>query len=182
MQLVKEINYPYDENQFINKLPAYDCNSGVDSLLDLLREIQFGGNYYYQGLVFPNLVSYPRIPAQGTLNGTQIVPPGSYVTAFSVYSEMGADFSLKIYDKGSKASIYYPDYALGQTVGGIFTTTPDVPSGPAFIKSPFIITGPGVLGWEIVNRSTEDNRIQVLIDCAIPVNSRSIGNMVVNRG
>ena len=175
------IDYPFSENTWLDNLPAYNANVGVDSLLDLYREIQQSGNYYYSGLVFPNLQIQPTIPAQGTLQGVITVPPGSYVTGIAAHSGSSNGFNLKLYDKGSKASIFYSSYAQHYVVTGEFGTTEDVPTGPALLKSPFILTGPGILGWEIVNLSSDANQIQVLVDCAIPVTNRSIGNMVVNR-
>lgn len=180
-----EIDYPYSSIQFLENLPAYNCNTGADSLLDLMREIQESGNYYYQGLVFPSLDTVPIVGGGVTINGTTIIPPGSYVTAISAYSSSSAGFNLKIFDKGSKASVYYGDYAFHRVVSGRFgtgTAAEDVPVGPALLKSPFIITGPGVLGWEIVNRSPDDNTIQVLLDCAVPITARSILNKIVSRG
>lgn len=180
------INHPYSCNQFLDQLQAYNCNSGVDQLLDLTREIQQSGNYYYQGLVFPNLHTTPVVGAQVTINGTAIIPPGSYVVGMSAYSQLGAGFRLKIFDKGTKASIFYGDYALQSAVAGKFQdgggTNPNVPEGSGLLVSPFIITGPGVIGWEIVNQATADNRIQVLLDCAVPITNRSIGTVIVSRG
>lgn len=183
------IQYPWDGPiQFLNNLPAYNGNQGVDSLLDLAREIQQSGNYYYEGLVFPNLEVQPTIPALGTLSGVIVIPPGTYVTAinglaYNSNNTLGnSGFNLKIYDKGSKASVFYGDYAQHTTVAGHFDITQDVPSGSGMLLAPFIITGPGVLGWEIVNRSTNALMIQVLIDCAVPITNRSIQNTVVSKG
>lgn len=187
------IQYPWDGgSQFLNQLPAYNCNQGVDTMLDLSRHVQQSGNYYYEGLVFPNVKMTPTVPGLGTINGVVVIPAGSYVTAISgicytvegdVFSLTNAGFNLKLYDKGSKASVFYGDYAQKDTVaGGFQTPVQDTPLGPFLLKEPLIITGPGVLGWEIVNRNALPCMLQVLIDCAVPINSRSIQQTVVSKG
>jgi hypothetical protein len=185
-----QIQYPWaGANEWLNNLPAYNCNHGVDTMLDLMREIQESGNYYYQGLAFPNLTMQPTVPALGTINGVVVISAGSYVTGISGIAQSGADttdlndgFNLRLYDKGSKADVFYPGYAQNKTVSGFFGTTENIPTGSFLLKEPFIITGPGVLGWEIVNRSSTALRIQVLIDCAVPINAKSIHNLVVSKG
>lgn len=125
---VLAIDYPYDCNQYLNELQAYNTNRGTDELLDLMREIQKSGNYYWEGLVFPSIESFD-IPALGTLNGITNIAPGSYVTAISAYSALGAGFVFKLYDKGSKASVFYSDYAQQDVVAGKFGVIEDVPTG-----------------------------------------------------
>ena len=69
---------------------------------------------------------------------------------------------------------------------GIYATNPsdigsnqDIPFGPSYLLSPFIVTKPGVLGWEIVNESASTNVIQVMLACAVPINQKSVGQIVV---
>lgn len=185
------INYPYDCNEYIHKLPAYDTSTGVDELLDLWRIIQQSGNYYWQGESFPDLKVAPTVAPQATVSGTITVPPGTYVTAVSAIAlkevngtwEQGAGFNLKIYDKGSKANIFYGDYAYSKSVAGeLFAVAQDSPKGPSLLLSPFIITGPGVIGWDITNLDVTASMIQVLLECAIPISARSILNMVIEKG
>ena len=193
---------PYDECQVINNcLQAYNTWPPNDEQLDLLREIQRSGNYYWQGLAIPSAMNR-LVPANGTINGTAILPAGSYITSITSYAAQETQdqrvnpggFKFKIYDKGTKASIFYGDYALDRIVtsdmqvNGIYQFIPsdlgsnlDMPFGPAYVMSPFIVTGPGVLGWEIVNLSASANLIQLMLSCAIPINTRSIGNMIVNK-
>jgi hypothetical protein len=184
------VQYPHTAGlEYLQNLPAYNCNQGVDSLLDLLREIQESGNYYYQGLVFPDVIATnPTVPGGGTINGVAVISPGTYITGISgiMYNSNNtlgnAGFNLKIYDKATKSSIFYGDYAQHLTVSGHFTQTQDDPSGPALLQAPFILTGPGVIGWEIVNRSASECMIQVLVDCAVPITNRSVLNTVVGKG
>jgi hypothetical protein len=180
------IQYPYSENTYWNQLPAYNANQGVDTMLDLVREIQQSGNYYYTGLVLPNLEMQPTVPALGTISGVIVVAPGAYIISIAGYcmsldtTDLNAGFNLKIYDKGTKASVFYGDYAQSRTVCGSYGTAQDVPTGEFFLKEPFIMTGPGVLGWEVVNKCTTAATIQVLVNCAVPITNRSILNTVVN--
>jgi hypothetical protein len=184
----------YDENQFINQLQAYNTWQPNDDTLDLYREIQASGNYYWQGLVFPDS-SNRTVGPQATINGTLIVPAGTYVTSITHYSSLAPGFKFKLYDKGTKASIFYGDYALDRIVSsnmlttGIYATVPtdigsnqDIPFGPAMLLSPFIVTGPGVIGWEIVNLGTDNNIVNVLVACAVPITHRSIGTTIVSKG
>jgi hypothetical protein len=191
---------PYDENQFINQqLQAYNTWEANDEQLDLIREIQRSGNYYYEGLVIPN-TALRLVGGNVTINGSVVIPPGSYVTSINCYASMwesqnSGGFKFKIYDKGTKASIFYGEYgkdrvvASPMSIGTIYEPIPsdqgvnlDRPFGPGYLMSPFIISGPGVLGWEIVNLSVATNLIQLLLNCAVPVNLRSIGNMIVSKG
>lgn len=185
----------YDENQFINNLPAYNASRGTDEMLDLIREIQQSGNYYWQGVSFPNGVN-TTVGAYATVNGTIQVPQGSYVTGITHYEET-AGFKFKLYDKGSKASIFYGEYSLARIVSsnmqlqyGVGDSNPptdqgsnlDNPFGTNLLMSPFIINNPGVLGWEVVNLSSAAQVIQVLLQIAIPINKQSIGNRVIEKG
>jgi hypothetical protein len=195
------IDYPYDECQVINQQQAYNTWEANSEQLDLIREIQYSGNYYWQGLVFPQSLYLPStvnptngIPGLATVNGTSIIPAGTYVTSITAYSSQPSGFRFKLYDKGSKASIFYTDYAFQRIVAssmlttGIYQYAPsdpgsnlDQPIGPGYLMSPFIITGPGVLGWEIVNMSPSTNVLQVLLSCAVPIAARSVGQMVVSK-
>ena len=117
------IDAPFDENQFLNNLPAYDSSPGVIAMLELAREIQTSGNYYWQGIPFP-VGGATTVPGFGTVNGSIQVPEGTYITAITHYDiveeearhALGWGFKFKIYDKGSKASIFYGDYCLNRIV------------------------------------------------------------------
>jgi hypothetical protein len=188
------IEAPYDKLQFINNLQAYNSNRGTDEMLDLIREIQQSGNYYFQGYSIPTGNNI-TIPGNGTVNGTMQVPTGAYVTSISSYCSVDAGgFKIKLWDKGSKASIFYGDYALQRIVSGdelgtsIYSNlpsdagvNPDIPFGPGYLMSPFIVNDPGVLGWELVNLSAVSALIQVLLCLAIPINAQSVGQKIVSK-
>src|ERR1035437_7661393 len=98
------IQSPYDEMQFLNNLPAYNNSAGNDEMLELYRELQQSGNYYWQGLSFPNGAD-TTIGGNQTLNGTLIVPAGTYITGITQYylaaDERGASavgFKMKVFD------------------------------------------------------------------------------------
>jgi hypothetical protein len=195
------IQSPYDECQIINQLQAYNTWPPNDEQLDLMREIQYSGNYYWQGLAIPNTTNR-SFAAYVTQNGTAIVPPGSYVTGITSYASQGeaaagsvGTFKFKLVDKSTKASIFYGDYAYSKIVssemqiGTIYDAVPtdqgsnqDTPFGTSLLMSPFIITGSGVLTWEIVNLAPVANVIQLLLSVAVPIGLRSIGQVVVSKG
>jgi hypothetical protein len=182
------IDAPYDELQFITNLPAYDCNPGGFEMLDLIREIQTSGNYYWQGASFPNGIA-TTVPAGATVNGSIQVPQGTYVTSMTYYLLSGAaGYKIKIFDKGSKASIFYGDYCKDGLVTSDMNQGANPyggtqPFGPCYVMSPFIINDPGVLGWEVVNLDlVNPQTIQVMLALAIPINKQSSSHMVVDRG
>lgn len=201
-----EIDAPYSELQFIDNLMAYNASRGTDEMLDLIREIQTSDNYYWQGYSFPT-GGLTTVPGYGTVNGTMQVPQGTYVTSITHYDQVedevrgalgapGWGFKFKLWDKGSKASIFYGDYSLNRIVSsnmqiryGVGANVPptdagmnnDSPFGPNYLMSPFIINVPGVLGWEVVNLDPNPAQIQVMLACAVPVNKQSVGQKIVSR-
>ncbi len=188
------IEYPYGVNQFIDNLQAYNSNQGTDEMLDLIREIQQSGNYYWQGIPLP-VGSATTVSARATVTGSIQVPQGTWVTSITYYSSQEEGFKLKIFDKGSKASIFYGDYACIRNIASsMLTSDPtlpipsdagsnsDIPLGPGYLMEPFIINDPGVLGWEVVNQSASSNVIQVMLACAVPINKASIGLRTVDKG
>lgn len=175
----------------LQKQNPYDCNEGVDHLLDLAREIQYSGNYYWQGSSFPDSTDLIFLPGE-TKNGTIQVVPGTYIVALNYYAGNVPDFSsgagvnIRLYDKGTKASIYYGDYCLDrntmsnmQIKYGNGNDTP--PFGQGYFLAPFIVTPPGIVGWELVSldNSGTSQIVQVMMSCAVPINKASIGTRVV---
>jgi hypothetical protein len=128
------------------------------------------------------------------LNGTLIVPVGTYITGITQYylaeDERGGNaigFKMKIFDKGSKESIFYYDYCIDGLVGDQMVQPANPyggvrPMGPGLLMSPFIITDPGQLGWEVVNISHNEAMLQVLLTCAVPINAQTVGQKIVSRG
>jgi hypothetical protein len=193
------INAPYlGVLQFIQNLSPYDCNTGCDEMLDLIREIQQSGAYFWQGVAIPNSIN-TTIPALQTLNGTAHLPEGSYITAITCFGDSVVNpegFKFKLYDEGTKASIFFGDYALERTVASDMQTlygvgninaptcpgmNADNPFGPNYLLSPFVITKPGIIGWEIVNQSVADAVIQLMLSVAIPANKKTASQIVVVR-
>ena len=202
---------PYDGAlEFLEKLPGYDSSVGVIEQLELAKQIQQSGKYYWQGIPFPNQDNW-WVPGGETISGSIQVPAGSYITSIQVYNdytgeapppeseELGnpAGFKLNLYDKGSKAYLYYGDFMLNllagsdmqQFAGSNESVTPsdpgmndDRPFGPGYFQGPFIVTNPGIIGWELVNVGTVDAIMQVLLCFAIPINPVSIGQRRISRG
>jgi hypothetical protein len=176
------LDAPYDANQFWDNLGAYNGNTGVDEMLDLVREIQTSDNYFSLLVAFPHETT---VGALQTMNGSVQIPEGSYITSISQYSDPNTNpegFNLMLYDKGTKVSIFYGDYCKSNLVAGsMLVTQSNRPVGPNMLLSPFIITRPGVLGWEIVNRSESDAILQVCLAVAVPVNRRTTNQVVVKK-
>jgi hypothetical protein len=183
--VVTDCNEPYDVNTLLDKLPAYDQSYGTMELLTLSRLINESGNYFWVGAAAPAIPqgAATTIPGNGTINGVIALPAGTYITGLNAFSNQTAGFKAKIWDKGTKASIFYGDYCKDQLVMSPMdiSLTSDVPFGPAYLTAPFIITPPGNLNWEIVNLSATDALIQILITCAVPVNNQSIGTVDIQR-
>lgn len=171
-----EINYP---QAYLDSLPAYNCHAGVDSMLDLAREIIDSDGYYWQGVAFPT-GSNILIPAQGTYVGNVSVEPLSYIIAITGYSNQPEGFKIRIYDKGAKADIIDKQFIystmlasnMQMLLGG--TAYENVATGPYLLTSPLIILNPGSLQIEITNLSVSDAMIQIMLSCAFPVTDRSI--------
>jgi hypothetical protein len=179
--------------QTIQNQSPYDCSEGLDKLLDLARTIQDSGNYYWQGISFPDSSDLVILPGQ-TKNGTIQVTPGTYIVALNYFAANvvtfanGAGVKVKLYDKGTKASIFYGDgdFSLDrvsmsnmQVKYGAGNT--DIPFGQGYLMSPFIVTPPGIIGWELVSLDTTGTNqiVQVMMSSAVPINKQSIGLRVV---
>jgi hypothetical protein len=190
---------PYDGAlAFINSLDVYKTYEGSDELLDLVRELQFSGNYYWQGIAIPDRAHTSVLP-QVTINGSLQLPSGTYITSITHYNDVTNNpegYKIKIWDKGTKNSLFYGDYCLERLVssnmqllyGSNVANPPtdvgsntDTPFGQAYFTSPFIITDPGVLGWEIVNLSVNTATIQLMLAAAVPINKKSVNQLVVDR-
>lgn len=169
-------NYP---SAYLDALPAYNLNAGVDTMLDLAREILTVDNYYFLGVAFPTGTDI-LIPANGTFVGNVSVEPLSYVTMITGFSDQPSGFKLRIYDKGAKADIIDRQFISSRNIAsqmeGVFpgVTPADTPFGPYMLISPFIVLNPGSLQIEITNLSLLAANIQILLGCAIPVTDRSI--------
>ncbi len=175
----------YGVNQFTDNLPGYNANQGVGELLDLVREIQLSGNYYWQGMPFP-VGGATTVAGNATVNGTIQVPQGTFITSITHYNSLDAGFKFKLYDKGSKASIFYGDYSKEGLVSS--PMSPDtnpyggvMPFGPAYLLSPLIVTDPGVMGWEVVNLSSSSQVLQVMLAMAVPINKQSVGHKIIQK-
>jgi hypothetical protein len=194
---------PYSITQFIDNLPAYNSNYMTDEMLDLMREIAESGNYYWSGVSFPKgATASLTIPALGTLNGSVQIPAGSYVTAITCYNDgtnNPGGYKVSLFDKGSKSSLVYGSYSLERPIMsnmqaqyGVGTSFPpsdqgsnlDNPFGPNLLLTPFIITPPGLLNWEVVSLDSNvaGMLVQVMLACAIPINNNTIGKRQIVRG
>ena len=178
------IDAPYSENQIWDNLDVYATCQGTQEMLDLVHVIQTSDNYFCQLVGFPHDIGFVGYQAA---NGSENLPEGTYITGMSSYSDQPEGFNVMIYDKGTKASIFYGDYIRNTLVASVMDQDPVFSHfhkvyGLNMLMSPFIITKPGVLGWEIVNRSANNANIQMCLMCAVPVNQRTSSQVVVDKG
>lgn len=182
--VVDDWSQPYGPTTLLDTLSGYDSCQGNSEQLDLARFIQESDNYFWTGAAFPSIAQVPayRVPALTTINGSIQLPPGTFVVSISSFSEQPEGIKFKLYDKGTKASIFYGDYALDSLVTGDEIPVPaNEPFGPGYMMSPFIITPPGVLNWELTNLSASDALIQILCNCAVPINNQSLNTRMIKR-
>lgn len=179
--VVDDWSKPYDSNVLLDNLSGYDSSEGSNQQLDLARLINDSGNYFWTGAAFPSVAQVPayRVPALNTINGSIQLPPGSYVVSMLSFSEQPEGIKFKLYDKGTKASIFYGDYALASLVTG--EGAAPLAFGPSYLMSPFIVTPPGVLNWELTNLSGSDSLIQILCNCAVPINNQSLNTRLIKK-
>jgi hypothetical protein len=174
-----------DSNSYLNALPAYNLNAGVDSLLDQSREIQESGKFYYLGVPFPpaqNIEFDPYESMQGSVN----IQPYSFLVSISAYSSNAAGFQFSVYDKGAKTYIFQPtQYGQDRIIASNLSITypnnnvsstienPD-PNGPYFLTSPLIVLPPGAFQIEMTSMASVNNSCQILFGFAIPLTPKSI--------
>lgn len=182
---------PYSKLTYLNNLPVYTANAGVDSLLDQAREFSDSDNYYFQGVPFPGAADIV-IPARTTFGGVITVPALCYVTSITGDCFKTSDptaatngFQFRIYDKGARLdSIINAQYvrntmvapAMRRAAGALFNSRP---IGPGMLQSPFVVLQPGSLQMEVTNLSTFDCSIQLMLALAVPINPMSASEMIV---
>lgn len=175
---------PYSIVEIYNQLVAYQSWGGLDEMLDLSKLIIESDNYIWAAEGVPDHGSIMFDPGV-TLSGGIAVPPGTFVTSVQGYNQ-GPGFNLKIFDKGTTASLFYTDYIRnGPMVSNMQLSVPgeNTPFGPGLLSSPFIVTPPGQIGWEITNADTANpQQIQILICMAQPITAVTIGHQVISRG
>lgn len=178
------IQAPYSVTEIMNQLVAYQTWGGLDELLDLGKLIIESDNYIWAAEGIPDHSIINFSPGQ-TLSGSIAVPSGTFVLSVQGYNQ-GPGYNLKIFDKGTTASLFYTDYVRnGAIVSDMQASVPglNAPFGPGLLSSPFIVTPPGAIGWEVTNADTlNPQMIQLLIVMAQPVTAVTIGHQVISRG
>lgn len=166
---------------------AYDLNAGTDRLLDQARFILESDAYTFQGVSFPKGNDI-TLQAGQTFSGTINLTPFSYLVSMSASVAGGSSqtynpFTLRIFDKGAQTDLYFKQFGWFPTVISdmdpqanvspylvLYNSNahPDLPFGPHFLESPFIILPPGVLQIQVTNVSTQILSIQMLLALAVP--------------
>lgn len=179
----------YDVCAYLNALQAYNLNPGTDMMLDQSRKILNAGNYYYLGVPFPSATDCNFQPLENKAGVIQI-PPNSYllsvtggVTNSTGTGSSGTEiFKVRIFDKGSQSDMIDGQFILGRNfTSEIISAGQDVPRGPHYLLSPFIVVAPGIWQIEIQNlvNFTLPNggvlSIQVYLEFAVPINTQSLG-------
>lgn len=168
-----------DPDKWLNALPAYNLNEGVDLMLDLMRRLAVSTDYFYMGVVVP-AGSFISIAGYQGYESAVILPPETYIVSMSGYSSDPAGFMVAINDKGSKVQMMektfiHSSLVLGRESKDDGTIGFDEPFGPFILPSPFCVLKPGQLQVQITNLATATANIQVLLGCAIPVSAQNIG-------
>jgi hypothetical protein len=187
------IDAPSDvPSDYLDKLTGYDANSGVDSLLDITRDIWDSEAYYFLGAPFP---TGPDIffnkPGSGFVNQTFAgdiqIPPFSILTKITYFSQQpetdggqvatgNRPFKIRIYDHGAKNDMIHKQFTLVPNVAsamrgarsGVILPRNDE-FGPYYLTSLLTIMPPGSLHVEITDLSgAVNNIIQVLFAFAVP--------------
>lgn len=158
--------YALDENYSVatwyDYQGAYDLHAGTDLLLDQARHILDSDAYVFQGVSFPKGTD-TEIEYQQTFSGSLNLIPYSYVLGLNGFSRNNGQYTLRVYDKGAQTDLYYGQFAWYPTVLGtmqeqfyaageyINLMTPDIPFGPYWFRSPFIVLPPGILQIQVTN-------------------------------
>lgn len=181
-------SFPYDVTAQLNAMSLYDTCEGLDSYLDLARELILSNRYFYQGIPFPIIPegAVTNIAPFATISGTITIPPYSFVVSITHYSAQPEGFKISIYDKGAKTDLFYNKFAKDVTASSpmgfgdphpatISTEALDVfnAQGPRFMTSPLIVLPPGTFQIEITNLSPLDNLVQVLFNFAVPFSGKA---------
>src|SRR5579871_3354157 len=178
---------PYSLTEYLENLPAYTLNAGVDQLLDLARQIEDSQSYYWQPTCFPSSQD-AELPPLGTFSGVITVPSLAYVVAITASSIIAADtpgpgtpgadsllgFKARIYDKGGKIDTFINSTFARKF--GVFTNLEVEPNtstpptqGPYFLQTPMVVIEPGALQLEITNLEPADSVIaQIVLHLAVP--------------
>lgn len=106
------------------------------------------------------------IAANGTYEGTVILPPGSHLYAIAATQSTADGFDLQIRNAATQATlfgrrIFYAN-ASGLVVPGA------APASPLFfLPRPLLILDPGQIVVQIWNKSAAVNTVQVVLFCQI---------------
>lgn len=178
--------FRYKDTSWLDSLPAYNLNEGVDQQLDMLRKIIKSASYVWKGLAFPNIPN-DIVAARDSFNGNLSVLPGTYLTMITGYASsrvvqqqtIAPGFMLQIYDEGAQTYIYNglfgKDAASTGSMALDAVTPAGSPFGPFIFPSPVVVLAPGRLNIEVTNLDNAAMRIQILICCAVPISNVSFG-------
>lgn len=175
----------YSPLDWLNSLPLYNLSEWSDEMLDLLREIQTSGNYYFEAKPFPVLnPGDTGIPAGGNISGVISIPPYSYVTIINAFSTTEKGFKFRVYDSGAKVDLIDKLWGWDRLVAsnqGILNTPEIGNIPPHLLMAPMIVLPPGILRVEITNMDlTNTNLCQMIFCFAVPKTSSSTGTAITN--
>lgn len=181
--------------EFLSSLGAYNTTPGNQERLDMAKMVQASHLFELRQYVFPG--TDKTIP--GTINNiralenyedTLVTIPGSIIIQIGGYSTVNNGFRFSLYEVGSQQDIMYRMMTRGEMAGSMISMTPSVtpPSGRGIIDNepvgnrwmvePLIILKPGRVNVRIVNIAPADTFIQLVIDVAVPISAKSLGQQV----
>ncbi len=98
-------------------------------------------------------------------------------------------FRYRIYDKGAKLDVMIDtQFAQNTSTIGVMAnlaapnTQTNVPIGPNFLATPYVVLKPGALQLEVTNLSNLDCAIQIFLHFAVPVNRQSANENLILQG
>lgn len=190
---VYNLQDPYGLHTWYEVNGMYDLNVGTDLELDLTRHILNSDAYLFSGVTFPKS-SDIYIPSQQSFSGTINLIPYSYIVGLTGWSGNANAFTLRIYDRGAQADLFFGQFAWYPTVlsnmqGGpnmgvtIGQNVQNQPFTPYFFRSPLIVLPPGILQIQLTNVAKPEffagGIAQMMFMIAIPKSTVSMANRKV---
>lgn len=178
--------YELEATTTLDRLPGYDTSHGASALLELARKVQLSENYFYQGIPSPRGNEW-QLAGLASFEDRVTVDAGSYLMSICGASYAVADltlaqpFKVQMFDVGAKTSLFSRTFALGTTFcGELGDSTAALPLGPYYLMGPLVVLYPGALNIQITNLSTIPCFIQMLLNFAVPITRRALGQHEVH--
>lgn len=144
-------------------LPSYRYD-GRQNTADILRPFAWSG-YVWRGLAVPRAVELP-VAARVQIERRVQVPAGSYLLAFSGFSDQAAGYKFRIYDIGAQQN------ALGDIPDDLRSGAQDGSDTDGVLHvltEPYVIVEPGLLQVTLTNLATAAADMALVLHFAVPL-------------